>query len=155
MKKFTVALLLVLFVFAQVAFAAEVGVIAHSETPYKAGPTRKPMTTHQFTITSGTNGAAYSTVSTIAMSGLLRTYWVSHDGTVTDNFDIYLVDSDGKDWLFGSCENLSSDTSDTTYNAGTPLNKQGDRIELPNGNYFVSAVGMGSTKTVYFYLTEE
>lgn len=157
--KRTAALIVSLLMFCTQVFAEEVGIISHEILEsYNSGPSGTPQKIHKFTMTAGTNGACYSTTSSTELGGKLKVYWVDHDGTVTDNFDIMLVstdtDKDEKDWLYGACLDLSS-TNSSTANHGIPLNLQGGFIELPPGNYFTSGVGFGSTNTVYFYLTTE
>lgn len=146
---------IVMFAVPLLSFAASLGSVEHEiAKEYMAGPARTPVIRHKWTMTSDSTGQAYDTTQTVSISGTLRIYWVTHDGTVTDNFDITLLDEDGKDWLYGSCSNLSS-TSKSDDNSGIPLTPQGGFITIPEGNYYTSGWGFGDTKTVYYYLEEK
>jgi hypothetical protein len=136
-------------------FGAEGEVISSpSYVEYKTVGYGERRAKHCFMMTSATSGKANDSTATITMSGKIRLIYVDHDGTVSDNFDITLVDSDGKDWLYGDGANFDSTNSDTDNQRMPATADTGAIIEIPNISVFASGANFGASKTVYFYVIE-
>lgn len=154
MKKVIMSVFVSMFL-AGVAFAASMGSVTHTiDDKYKT-PNGVQMIRHKFTMVSTTNGQAFDTSAGVTFSGPIRLIYVDHDGTVTDNFDIYLVDGDNKDWLQGEGVNFDSTNSDNDNQRYPIMANSGAPIYMPNIEVYTSGTGFGSAKTVYFYILEE
>ena len=151
MKRLALALLLI-FIWTGVCFGASAGTVVTSPTKYRFYDGSAKVK-HQITMYTDATGEAYDTTATFGMSGKIKLIYVDHDGTVTDKFDIYLLDSDGRDWLFGDGENFRSTNIDNN-NQRVPLTPEGKYIVMPNVDVYTSVTGLGTSKTVYFYIIE-